>query len=372
MSRRCASVVLLVIGWLVLAACRAPVMLLPELPPDSGTLWINDRLEQVFFVQVDGIDGVQVRIRPPWEFAPGEQPSLTRGALLRLTYAPEFDQRYPDPSASANAAERWLVLTPGQQLEATFISFYPGLEGIAVWVEPGAPDQRGRSNRASPGDGEEAGELRLRLYRADDGVMLRESRIPWPGFGQAPPVTFSFDPLPDSYLVAYRVTLELVGMSDRSVLVWRDPRSEGMVFRPTFEPVVLAEVPLDRGRYSGVLGTVEVRFPEVRPTRYCVMRITLEAGEAPFLVYWSQSRPPGNVPLRSPEYPDFDGALVFNVRASQDVPVGWLASTLARGVVRRLLHDPLLLAGYGLGFGGMAVLIGLQWWRSRGRRALAP
>jgi hypothetical protein len=183
-------------------------------------------------------------------------------------------------------------------------------------------------------------------------------------------VTFRFAPIADSYRTSYRFTIEAVGSAPgHAVTLWSDPATETLVFRPTYASQVLAEAALDAGRWSGVEGTLEVRFAPVQPTRDVYLRLIVEAKERPLIVHWSMVRPPGNLPLASRDDPGIWGGLVFNARYSETVPVGWLVRTVFVRSTRAIFSDPVLGIGYMFVTSGALGL--LAWsWRKRGRRAV--
>ncbi|MFN3336393.1 MAG: SH3 domain-containing protein [Thermomicrobium sp.] len=412
-----------------LVACRIPLALVPSLPESTSTLTVRTRLEQPFYSPVDGLAAVELRMNLPSSFRPDERPSLGGGGVLRLFYAPEYDPRYPDTDFYAwPESQGWLgELLPGWIVEETFLSRYPYLDGITVRVGTYGADVgqgtgrlradvsavvreapiAGRELAALPGGGavevigsregwirvrlsdgrigyidralfaelppptrENSGMLVLRLYRASNGELLREAHLDARTLTDESHVTIRFTPVPDSYRVEYRFTVEAVGSAPgRAVTLWGNPSTGELVYRPSYAPVVLAEVSLDSGRWSGVQNTLEVRFPPIRPTRDTYLRFVIEAGERPLVVHWSMVRPPGNLPLSSQDDPGIWGAVVFNARYLDDVPLGTLFRSGVGRVIRLLLNDPLLVAVYALLLASITVLVGWSW-RSRGRRAL--
>ncbi|MCS7051986.1 MAG: hypothetical protein NZL87_10250, partial [Thermomicrobium sp.] len=227
-------------------------------------------------------------------------------------------------------------------------------------------------DRLPPPVRENRGVLVLRLFAVDGAVPLRETRVDVRGLSDESHVTFSFAPVPDSYQVEYRFTVEAIDTeSGRAVTLWGDPATGNLVFRPNYAPVVLAEASLDSGRWSGVQQTLEVRFPPISPTRETYLRLVIEARERPLIVHWSQVRPPGGLPLRSADDPGIWGGLVFNARFVDAIPV----SAILRSGIARAVHlfavDPPLLVAYSIVT--VAVLASIAWsWRNGGRRAISP
>ncbi len=412
-----------------LAACRVPLALAPSLPESTSTLTVRTRLEQPFYSTADGLAAIAIRMNLPSSFGPEERPSLGGGGVLRILYAPDQDPRYPDTDFYAwPESQGWIgELLPGQLVEETFLSRYPYLDGIIVrvgtygadvgrgtghlradisaivreapiagrelttlpgggavevigsregWIRVRLPDGRiGYIDRAlfaelPPPARWNTGMLVLRLYRADDDELLRESSLDVRALSDESHVTFRFAPLPDSYRVEYRFTIEAVDSAPgHAVTLWGDPSTGGVIFRPSYEPVVMAEVSLDSGRWSGVENTLEVRFPPIRPTRDTYLRLVIEAGERPLVVHWSMVRPPGNLPLRSQDDPGIWGAVVFNARYLNDVPVALLLRSGVARTIRLFLNDPLLTVSYLLVSVSVVALTGWSW-RKRGRRAL--
>ncbi len=424
--RHWSALVLCSIAGLILTGCRIPLALVPALPETASTVTVRTRLEQPFYSAADGLSAIQLKLNLPGDFAPGERPSLGGGGVLRVSYAPESDPRYPDADFYAWPAQQgWIgELVPGRVISQEFLSRYPGLDGITVRVGTyGADVGRGHGTlrndvtatvrTAPPGglevttlpggatvdvigsregwirvrlpDGREGyidrtlfatlpeptrrnwGALVLRLYRLEDGTLLRESKLSVADLTDESHVTFHFEPVSDSYQVRYRFEIEAIGSAPgHAVTLWGDARTGDLVFRPSYERQVLAEARLDEGRWSGVQGTLEVRFPAIHPTRDTYLRIELEAGERPLIAHWSNTRPPGGLPLSTSDNPGIWGGVVFNARYMEDVPVLGLSVELARRSLRILLGDRLLAGTYGVL--GLAVTIALGWgWRRYGR-----
>ena len=422
---------LLVMAWfaLWLLGCRVPQTLVATLPESTSTLTVRTQVEQPFYSARDGLTAVRLRLNLPDNFAPGARSSLGGGGTIRIVYAPEVDPRYPDSDFYAwPASQGWIgELLPGRVISQTFLSRYPNLDGITVrvgtygadigtgigrlredvsaivreapiagreittlpgggavevigsregWVRVRLADRRvGYIDRASFADlpaptRENWGELLLRLYREGEEAPLREARLRVQGLSDESHVTFRFAPIADSYRTTYRFTIEAVGSAPgHAVTLWSDPATETLVFRPTYASQVLAEAALDAGRWSGVEGTLEVRFAPIQPTRDVYLRLIVEAKERPLIVHWSMVRPPGNLPLASRDDPGIWGGLVFNARYSETVPVGWLVRTVFVRSTRAIFSDPVLGIGYMFVTSGALGL--LAWgWRKRGRRAV--
>jgi hypothetical protein len=421
---------LLSLAALLVSGCRVPVALVSALPPTASTLTVRTRLEQPFYSAADGLTAVALRLNLPSSFGPDERPSLGGGGTLQVFYAPDVDPRYPDSDFYAWPANQgWIgELLPGRTVEQSFLSRYPGLDGITVRVGTYGADVgsgigqlredvtaivreaplAGREIATLAGggpvevlgsregwirvrlaDGREGyvdrsafarlpaptrrneGELVLRLYDARTGALLRESRLAVQSLSDESHVTFRFDPLTDSYRVPYRFTIEAVGSSPgHGVTLWGDPARGELVFRPTYAPTLLAEASLDAGSWSGVEGTLEVRFPPVRPTRDTYLRIVIAAGERPLIVHWSNVRPPGGLPLVSQDDPGIWGGVVFNARYAQELPLAATARQAWAGATTLFARDvPLTI--------GLLVTVSLVtasciWsWRRSGRRTLA-
>ncbi|MCX2727429.1 SH3 domain-containing protein [Thermomicrobium sp. 4228-Ro] len=422
---------LLLVTVLVLTTgCRVPAALVASLPPTVSTLTVRTTLEQPFYSAADGLTAVAVRLNLPTSFGPNERPSLGGGAILRVFYAPEVDPRYPDNDFYAwPATQGWIgELLPSRVVEQTFLSRYPGLDGITVRVGTFGADVgtgigrlredltalvreapiAGRELASLAGgssvevlgsregwirvrlaDGREGyidrsafaylpepvrkneGTLVLRLYDERTGALLRESRLDVSTLTDESHVTFRFEPIADSYRETYRFTIEAVGSSPgHAVTLWGDPTSGDLVFRPSYAPMMLAEAPLDTGRWSGVEGTLEVRFAPIRPTRDTYLRIVIQAGDRPLIVHWSNVRPPGNLPLVSQDDPGIWGGVVFNARYAQDLPILRIGHDALFRAARLLSRDVPLLVGYFVVLS--LVLAAIVWsWRYGGRRTVA-
>uniref|UniRef100_A0A831X221 SH3 domain-containing protein n=1 Tax=Thermorudis peleae TaxID=1382356 RepID=A0A831X221_9BACT len=423
---------------LYLAGCRAPVALVSSLPPSASTITVYTSASQPFYSAHDGLRGIQLRVNVPTEFLPGQTPALTGGASLRVTYEPDLDPRYPDRDFYAwPESEQWLgELVDGRTIGQTFRSLYPGLNGITlrvstygadfspgtgrlrqgqpaivreapfagreVTVLPGGTEVEVRSAREGwaevilpdgrrgyvdqdqfaslpPPSRRNTGEVILRLYRLSDGALLRESRLPASTLHDQSHVTFSFEPLPDSYRQEYRFTLTAAGARPGSAVTFRfspiDVYSEGrrlegnvetdgdLIFRPAYAERVLVETPLDQALWSGLTGVLEVTFEPTGPTRDCYLRVTIQAGDRPVIVHWSWVRPPGGLPLSSADDPGAPaGGLVLNALYADDVPVLGVLGGLARGYARLFWRDPWLTAAY------IAVVAGALAWVVRRAR----
>lgn len=420
---------------LFLAGCRAPLALVSALPPSASTITVYTSASQPFYSAHDGLRGVQLRVNVPDEFLPGQTPALTGGAVLRVTYEPHLDPRYPDRDFYAwPESEEWLgELLDDRVVGQTFLSLYPGLNGITLRVStygadfsPGTGRLRegepaivreapiaGREVTALPGGTElqvgsaregwaevilpdgrrgyvdqdqfaslpppsrrNTGEVVLRLYRLSDGALLRESRLLASSLHDQSHVTFSFEPLPDSYRQEYRFTLTAAGARPGSAVTFRfspsdvypdghrlegDAEADGdLIFRPTYAERVLVETPLDQAQWSGLTGVLEATFAPTGPTRDCYLRVTIEAGDRPVIVHWSWVRPPGGLPLASADDPGAPaGGLVLNALYADEVPLLSVLAGLARGYVRLFWRDPWLSVAY------FAVVAGSLAWVAR-------
>ncbi|GBD19055.1 hypothetical protein HRbin27_01558 [bacterium HR27] len=412
------------------SGCRVPLALVSSLPPTASTVTVRTRLEQPFYSAADGLTAVALRLNLPSSFGPNERPSLGGGGILRVTYAPDADPRYPDSDFFAWPEDQdWIgELVPGRIVEQTFLSRYPGLDGITVrvgtygadvgtglgrlrddvtaivreapiagreiaslagggpvevlgsregWIRVRLADGRvGYVDRSAFASLPEPtrrndGELLLRLYDERTSQLLREARLAVRDLHDESHVTFRFDPIPDSYQVTYRFTIEAIGSAPgRAITLWGDPASGTLVFRPSYAATVLAEAPLDAGRWSGVEGTLEVRFAPVRPTADTYLRIVIQAGDRPLIVHWSNVRPPGGLPLVSQDDPGIWGGVVFNARYAQDVSVRAIGHGALNGVAQLFARDVPLLLGYLMVLS--LVLVACAWsWRRSGRRTVA-
>ncbi|MCX7622681.1 MAG: SH3 domain-containing protein, partial [Thermomicrobium sp.] len=410
------ALVVLIVVLPIGSACRLPVAMVASLPDTASTVTVRTTLEQPFYSAADGLTAVQLRLNLPATFAPGERPSLGGGGTLRVLYAPEVDPRYPDRDFYAWPDDQgWIgELLPGRVVEATFLSRYPGLDGITVrvgtygadvgtglgrlrddvtaivreapiaglelatlagggsvevlgsregWIRVRLADGRigyvDRANFAALPEPtrRNEGSLLLRLYNGESGRPLREARLDAAALSDESHVTFRFAPVADSYQKTYRFTVEAVGSSPgHAVTLWADRASGELVFRPSYARVVLAEASLDGGRWSGVESALEVRFPPIRPTRDTYLRIVVEAGERPLILHWSNVRPPGGLPLESRDNPGIWGGVVFNARYVEKLPLELLARRAVAGAAMRFLSDPPLAVAYGIVLVGLAGL----------------
>jgi hypothetical protein len=132
-----------ILRWLALAgiamllgACKVPQLLSPALPDSEGTVSVSQSLSQLFLAPSDGLDGVTVAISPPLVVGGDLMPSPTGGATVSIRYAPQADNRFPDePFHDWPASDQWLgELTGSQQIGQSFLSRYPGLNGITLRV----------------------------------------------------------------------------------------------------------------------------------------------------------------------------------------------------------------------------------------------
>jgi hypothetical protein len=121
---------------MLLGGCAVPQLLSPDLPESAGTVSVGQSLSQLFLAPSDGLDGVTVSISPPLVIGGDLMPSPTGGATLSIRYAPEADDRFPDEAFHDwPASDQWLgELTGSQQIGQSFLSRYPGLNGITLRV----------------------------------------------------------------------------------------------------------------------------------------------------------------------------------------------------------------------------------------------
>ena len=129
-----------VIGSILLLAvaggCGVPQVLSPALPDSAGTVSVGSNLGQPFLSPASGLDGVTVAISPPLG-ADGELlPLPTGGATVSIRYAPEADNRFPEPAFHDwPASNQWLgEITGDRSVGQSFLSRYPGLSGITLRV----------------------------------------------------------------------------------------------------------------------------------------------------------------------------------------------------------------------------------------------
>jgi len=430
---------LLFAGGLLIAGCRAPLALVADLPPTSSTVTVSTTISQPFYSAADGIDGITIGLNIPTSFTPGTQPALTNGARVEVSYAPELDPRYPDRDFYAwPSSEGWLgELVDGRVVGQSFLSRYPGLNGITVrvstygadfapgtgtlrndgpvtvreapiagneitvlpggvqvavdgaregWAHVRLPDGRSgyideaRFASLPPATRHNTGVLILQLYDDQTGALLREAQLNVADVHDESHVTFSFNPLPDSYQRLYRFTITARGSTPGHAVTLRyapaDVYPEGMryegdtpaggdlIFRPTFAPTVLTSGALDDGRWSGLTNTIELHLPPAHPTRDCYLRLTIRAGTRPLFVRWSWTRPPGGLPFESADNPGAPaGGLVFNAHYTDTVPLGSILHGMASTYVRRVLGDPVLIA-----LEALLVVGALGWWAVTHRR----
>lgn len=399
-------IALLLFAALTVGACRLPQTLIAELPESASTVTVWTWLEQPFYSKADGLSAIQLKLNLPAGFAADERPSLGGGAVLKVFYASDQDPRYPDRDFYAWPANQdWIgELLPGRVVAVSFLSRYPYLDGITVrvgtygaevgqgigrlredvsaivreapitgleiaalpgggavevlgsregWIRVRLPDGRvGYIDRTlfvelPPAARTNKGELRLRLYREGESMVLREVRLPVQELSDESHVTFSFDPIPDSYQVHYRFEIEAIGSSHgHAVTLWGDPTSGEILFRAHYATVLLAEVGLDAGRWSGVDGTLEVRFPPIRPTRDTYLRFVLEARERPLVVHWSNVRPPGGLPLVTPDNPGVWGGIVFQARFLEELALRTVVKQAIARAGQLIWRDWLLMSWY--------------------------
>lgn len=143
------SLLLLVIG----GGCGVPQVLTPALPVPAGTVSVGQTLSQPFLSPANGLDGVTVAISPQLG-ADGELlPQPTGGATLAVRYAPQADNRFPDEAFHDwPASDRWLGEITGERaVGQSFLSRYPGLDGITLRVATYGADAASGAATLKPG-----------------------------------------------------------------------------------------------------------------------------------------------------------------------------------------------------------------------------
>ncbi|HEX3723252.1 MAG TPA: SH3 domain-containing protein, partial [Nitrolancea sp.] len=121
---------------LVVSGCGIPQVLSPALPDSAGTVSVGKRLSQPFLAPSDGLDGITIAASPPLTSDGDLLPNPTGGATVSIRYAPEADARFPEEAFHDwPATDQWLgELTGTQQVGQSFLSRYPGLNGITLRV----------------------------------------------------------------------------------------------------------------------------------------------------------------------------------------------------------------------------------------------
>jgi hypothetical protein len=127
-----ASVMLLALS----TACGVPQVISPELPASAGAVSVGKSVSQPFLSPANGLDGVTVAVVPPLSSNGELLPQPTGGATLSIRYAPEADDRFPEPAFHDwPASDQWLgELTGDQSIGQSFYSRYPNLNGITLRV----------------------------------------------------------------------------------------------------------------------------------------------------------------------------------------------------------------------------------------------
>lgn len=120
----------------ITGACGIPQVLSSSLPTSQGTISVGKTLSQPFLSPVNGLDGVTVAVQPPLGSDGELLPHPTGGATVAIRYAPQADNRFPEGAFHDwPATNQWLgELTGDRTIGQSFLSRYPGLNGITVRV----------------------------------------------------------------------------------------------------------------------------------------------------------------------------------------------------------------------------------------------
>ena len=248
------------------AGCGVPQVLSPALPESAGTVAVGQKLSQPFLAPSNGLDGVTIAVSPPLTPEGDLLPQPTGGATVAVRYAPEADDRFPEEAFHDwPASDQWLgELTGDHAYGQTFLSRYPGLDGITLRVATFGADAGTGEGTLNPGSPVEAlafpfdgaliatvdGGSRVQVIGTAEGwaqIKLgadKSGYVPLDAFAQLPPpprhnthdvtltlfresdlhevrrvtinaaklhdnshVTFAFDPIPDSDGRSYRFVL---------------------------------------------------------------------------------------------------------------------------------------------------------------------
>ena len=136
---------LLIVG----CACGVQTALTPSLPDVAGTVAVGTTLEQAFQAPSDNLNRLNLGIGA----GTGSAGSLSGGATIEVAYAPEADHRYPQPNFHDWPSTEKLLpeLTSGASDGQSFVSPYPGLNGITVRLATFGGDLRPGQARLKPG-----------------------------------------------------------------------------------------------------------------------------------------------------------------------------------------------------------------------------
>ena len=269
----------------LLTSCGVPQVLNPSLPETAGDTYAANEISQAFLSPADGVDGLTVAVSPPTNADGGLLPHPTGGATVTLRYAPEVDDRFPEPAFHDWPDQtKWLgELTGDQSISQSFFSRYPNLNGITLRVATFGADTGNGEGTLKPGQDIEVRSLPidgklvekvaggskvtvvgaaegwaqvqlpdgqsgfialaqfaslppasrtnthdvvLTLYRESDGQQLRQSTINASKMHDNSHVTFQFDPIAESDGVEYRFTLTSPDSTPGNAVTFRyDPES---------------------------------------------------------------------------------------------------------------------------------------------------
>ena len=221
-------------------------------------------------------------------------------------------------------------------------------------------------------------DVTLRLYREGETTPVRQATINARDIHDNSHVTFKFEPLGDAPGGRYRFTVSSPDSVPGNAVAFRyaptdiygdgtryqgdAPVAGDLIFRPTYGPQpVLVRGKLDDFVWSAQTQTIDGSFKPLADTAGRFFRVTLQAGDRPLALTWSQNRPLGERPVEvQGDSSAPDGARVFNAGFQDPIHPGALASgafhTAAHDVERDwgffVLYGVLLLLVVG-GFGGM-------------------
>ena len=137
---------------LLLCACGVQTALMDTTPEADGVVSVAGSASQAFYAPVDGLDRLSVGLAP--EVAQSQTfPRLAAGATYQISYAPELDPAYPDGSFHDwPASEQWDgELIGARTIGQSFVSLYPGLDGITVRVATFGADSGNGTATLKPG-----------------------------------------------------------------------------------------------------------------------------------------------------------------------------------------------------------------------------